>query len=292
MKQSAKFNEILNECLEALAQGQSIEACLEKHPEQAQALHPLLETALSTRRASAIKPRTDFREKARLQFHAAVHNSLTAKEPHRFHLRFGMAGAVSLILVILISGISTLAVAGNSMPDQPLYPVKLASEQTRAALAPSPIKKAVVYVRLADSRVDEIVYVAIRGEPSWVDAVAQRLSEHLDMVAALVAIRANGRTPLQAGISTPKPPTTTAQPPKGIENRDQLKVVVQQRAVKNTEKLKETLNKAPPLVKPNLNRTIVQTSAGYQRALESIEPSPERKAADRSPSTENTQSGR
>ncbi|MBM4389421.1 MAG: hypothetical protein FJ088_16920, partial [Deltaproteobacteria bacterium] len=51
MKQKDTFNEILNECLEALARGQSIETCLEKHPEQAAALRPLLETALSARPA-------------------------------------------------------------------------------------------------------------------------------------------------------------------------------------------------------------------------------------------------
>lgn len=291
MKQSNKLNEILNECLEAMAKGQSIEACLEKHPDQADALRPLLETALWARQALAIRPRPDFREKARLQFRAAVRNSLAAKEPRRFHLRFGMAGAVSLVLVVLISGISTVAVAGNSMPDEPLYPVKLISEQTRVALAPSPIKKAVVHVRLADSRVDEIVHVAIKGEPSRVDAVAQRLSEHLDMVAAFAAMRANNRTP-QADLPPPRPPAMTTQPAKGEEGRDQLKAVVQQRAVRNTEKLKETLDKAPPLVRPNLNRTIVRTSVGYQRALESIETLPERKAVDRSFPTENTQPGR
>ncbi|MEW6141740.1 MAG: DUF5667 domain-containing protein [Chloroflexota bacterium] len=275
MKPGDKFNEILNECLESLVSGQSIETCLEKHPEQAEALRPLLEIALSARRASAISPRPGFREKARLQFRTAVRGSPSAKETRRFHLRFGMAGAVSLALVILISGISTVAVAGSSMPDQPLYPVKLATEETKVALAPSPIKKAEVHVRLADFRVDEIVYVAVKGEPRWVDTVTQRLREHLDMVAALAAIRANGRTPPQPGTIAPRPPTTTAQPARGQDNRARLKVLIQQKAVRNTEKLKETLNRAPLVVKPNLNRTITQASASYQRALLSIERSPE-----------------
>ncbi len=275
MKQSDKFNEILNECLEELARGRSIEACLEKHPEQAESLRPLLETALMTRRASStVRPRADFRERARLQFRAAIHSSLTTREPRRFHLRFGMAGAVALTLVVLISGVSTVAAAGNSMPDQPLYPVKLASEQAKVALASSPIKKAEVYVRLADLRVDEIVYVAVKGDPRWVDAISQRLKEHLDMVAALAAIRTNGKTVAPADSGAFRPPA--APTARGPETRDRLKVIVQQRAERNTERLKETVSRVPLTVRPSLNRTIDQTSAGYLRALRSIERPPER----------------
>jgi hypothetical protein len=275
MKQSDRFNEILNECLEELARGQSIEACLEKHPEQAESLRPLLETALVTRRASStIRPRADFRERARLQFRAAIRSSLTAREPRRFHLRFGMAVAVALTLVVLICGVSTMAAASNSMPDQPLYPVKLASEQAKIALASSPIKKAEVYVRLADLRVDEIVYVAVKGDPRWVDAVAQRLKEHLDMVAALAATMTNGKmaAPADSGAFRPSAAPTA----RGPETRDRLKVIVQQRAERNTEKLKETVSRVPLTVRPSLNRTIDQTSAGYLRALRSIERPPER----------------
>jgi hypothetical protein len=54
-------------------------------------------------------------------------------------------------------------------------------------------------------------------------------------------------------------------------NRETLKVIVQQKAEKNTEKLKDTLVKAPVVVKPNLNKTIDQASSAYQKAIQSIE---------------------
>lgn len=271
MKESERFNEVLEECLKALAAGRPLESCLEKHPEQAEALRPLLEAALAARRASRLKPRPEFRERARLQFRSAVSKSAAPEKSRPFHFRFGFAGAVALALVVLISGVSTVAVAGNSMPDQPLYPVKIASEDTRVALAASPIKKATVLIRLTDYRIEEIVYLATKGEPRYVDMVAQRLGEHLDTIIALTAIRTNGRTSPPAGFAPGTPPPTVLPAPRSPENREQLKAFIQQRAEKNTAKLKETFNLAPPAVRPNLDRTIIRTSTGYQRALQNIE---------------------
>jgi hypothetical protein len=194
-------------------------------------------------------------------------------------------------MVILVSGVSAMAVAAASMPDHALYPVKMATEQSKVNLASTPIKKAEVHVKLADNRVEEIVYVAFKGDPRWVDAIAQRLSDHLDMVAVFAAIRINGQSPSPPAVPAPKAPAPSpaptpspkptvqvppAKPPAAASaraqvNRETLKVIVQQKAEKNTEKLKDTLVKAPVVVKPNLNKTIDQASSAYQKAIQSIE---------------------
>ena len=55
MSSGREFENIVNECLERLlVKGETLEQCLARYPEQAVALKPLLETALSTKRASAI----------------------------------------------------------------------------------------------------------------------------------------------------------------------------------------------------------------------------------------------
>ena len=72
MKKSREFDNVLDECLERLlVKGETIEECLGRFPEHTDALRPLLETALAVKGASAIRPRSEFRDKARHQLNAA-----------------------------------------------------------------------------------------------------------------------------------------------------------------------------------------------------------------------------
>ena len=73
MKRKREFNHTFDECLERLLTGgETIEQCLRSYPEQAEELEPLLKTALAARKASAIQPRPEFRDRARHQFHLAL----------------------------------------------------------------------------------------------------------------------------------------------------------------------------------------------------------------------------
>ena len=60
MKKSNEFENILDDCLERLARGETVEQCLESYPEQAAQLRPLLQTSQLAREASAILPRAEF----------------------------------------------------------------------------------------------------------------------------------------------------------------------------------------------------------------------------------------
>ncbi|MCX8126111.1 MAG: hypothetical protein N3E40_03065, partial [Dehalococcoidia bacterium] len=99
MRNKEKFDEILNECLEALEKGQSLEACLDRYPEHAQSLRPLLETALAARRVAKLRPRPEFKEAVRRRLREAAGHQVAVEQARRFHLRFGFAGAVALVLV-------------------------------------------------------------------------------------------------------------------------------------------------------------------------------------------------
>lgn len=73
MKRGREFDDILDECLEhLLVKGETPEQCLASYPEQAVELKPLLETALATKQASAIEPRSEFKARARYQFRSAL----------------------------------------------------------------------------------------------------------------------------------------------------------------------------------------------------------------------------
>ena len=91
---------------------------------------------------------------------------------------------------MLLSGGSTVAVASNSMPDEPLYPLKLATEQVRLTLTLSDIGKADLHATLADRRVAEIASIAGRAEPEKLDIATDQLNTHLKMVASLAKAKA------------------------------------------------------------------------------------------------------
>ncbi|MFC1911794.1 DUF5667 domain-containing protein [Chloroflexota bacterium] len=189
MKNRKEFDNILEECLERIiARGETIEQCLANYPEQADELKPLLETSLATKNALAIEPRSEFRDRARHQLRMAL-QEMTEKKERRVSL-FGFltsrwATAVAMVLVILLAGSGTVAAAGNSMPDQTLYPVKLATERVRMVLTVSALGKAELYAALADKRVAEIVSMAEKGKLEQVERTARRLNTHLEQIVSL-----------------------------------------------------------------------------------------------------------
>ena len=190
MKKRKEFDNILDECLERiLTKGETVEQCLASYPEQAAELEPLLQTALSTKETLAIKPRPEFRERDRYQLRAAL-QEMEEKRQRRFAFfswQPRWATVVVMVLIILLASSGTVAAAGNSMPDEPLYPVKLATERVRLALTPSALGKAELYARLADKRVTEIIKMADKGKLEQVERTAQRLNTQLVAMASLVS---------------------------------------------------------------------------------------------------------
>ena len=202
VKNRKEFTNILDDCLNRiLVQGESIEQCLQSYPAFARELGPLLKTALFAHKASAVAPRPEFRERARFQFQAALREMAVKKEKRSFFSfsalpRFATV-AVSIILALVIAGSGTVAAAGNSLPDSPLYPVKLATETVQLKLAGTPLEKAELYAKLADKRVAELVKMAEKGKPEQVQKVAQRLNGHLTAMA--MAAKANGEAVAMMG---------------------------------------------------------------------------------------------
>jgi len=199
MRRSKEFDDILNECLERiLNQGETIEQCLAHYPEQADELEPLLETVSLAKEAAEVEPRPEFRVKARHEFHMALQEMEPAKGRWFSGWRPQWATVLVTVLVLLLASGSTVAAAGNSMPDEPLYPVKLATETVRLALTPSVLGKAELYVKLADKRVAEIAKMADKGKAEQVEQTAQLLDEQLVAMANLAKSQEGGEAVFQA----------------------------------------------------------------------------------------------
>jgi hypothetical protein len=185
MTEMNEFDNILDECLQRLLKGESIESCLARYPQYASELEPLLRTAHATLKAADIKPRPEFRDRARYQFQAAL-REMPAKEKHGFFsfLQPGMATVIGVAIVLLAGG-ATVAAAGSSLPGGPLYQVKLATESVRLALTPSELGKAALNASFADERVDEIVRMAENGDADLIEETTDRMNQNLLAVANL-----------------------------------------------------------------------------------------------------------
>lgn len=295
MKNSRKFDDILNDCLERLlVKGETIKQCLNSFPEFADDLKPLLQTTLIIKKASAIQPRPEFRDRARYQLYSALRETEHKKRRSFFSWQPQWATAViSIVLVLLITG-STVAAASTSMPDQPLYPVKIATERVQVFLTPSAIGKAELYAKLADKRVLEIARMADENKPEQIEKAAQQLDTHLAKIADLVSTQETSAGVLMAP-SLDQAPTVSEEPPspeqavadnrvssspgqagkvkdetKKVDHRADLRATITNDAASNTEHLRALLETAPESAKPALQQAIAISESGYERALNSL----------------------
>ncbi len=278
---NTKFDNILDDCLERLlAKGETVEECLASYPEQAAVLKPLLETALIALRVSAMQPRPEFRARARYQFHAA----LQGMRVKRGFLPFALprwATVVAVALVLLVAGGGTVATASTSMPDEPLYPVKLATEQVQLAFTPTDIRKAEMHANLANKRVAEIVIMASKGDPERLEKVTQRFNTNLIMVAALARALAREEKAAitKAPALAPAPELAPLSPDEaGRDNLDfpkderlvRLRMAVARYAIRHPAMLRARLETAPESARPALRRAIAIAEARYRQVLEAV----------------------
>ena len=295
MKKSREFDNVLDECLgRLLAKGETTEQCLQGFPEHTDALKPLLEMAQAIGEASAIQPTPEFREKARYQFYSALRGMERKRRHFFFSWQPRWAMALAVVLALLLTSTGTVAAASGSMPDEPLYPVKLAAEQAQLVLTPSAVGKAQLYARLTDRRVLEIVQMTNENKPAQIELAAQRLDAHLMRIAVLssgpemfgevakapmveeASALAEAPIPGEAPMAEKAPLLRERARPAGearirTEHRAKLQVFMRQRAMAQRVRLRAVLETAPGSARPALLRAIAVSEKGYDRVLESLD---------------------
>ncbi|MCL0078882.1 hypothetical protein M1O56_04375 [Dehalococcoidia bacterium] len=189
MRKDSEFSNVLEECLERLLRNdETVEQCLERHPEQSTELEPLLRTALDVRKASAVQPSAEFKARARYQFHLALAELKPVRRLWGWEWRPRWLTAAAIILVVLLAGSGMGVATYHSMPGQLLHPMRLTAEEIWLARTPPGIARAEIHRELAARRVEEIVYLAEREDRSAeIEGVAQRLYYHLATIEILAA---------------------------------------------------------------------------------------------------------
>lgn len=124
--------EALNNCIDLLAAGATIEDCLRTYPQYAAELAPMLEAGRLTRRAILTPEESQARERIRKRFEREIQQpALSIRPPWRRFL--SMAAGVVLVSALLLTA-ATVA-AQDSLPGDFLYGLKLASESVRLSFA-------------------------------------------------------------------------------------------------------------------------------------------------------------
>jgi len=268
-----KSEDILNECLERMLKGESIEDCLRAYPERASELEPLLKTSLVLiRTSSAIQPNSEFKDRvhSRLQamFYAKQEKAERRTRIPIWYRRWALA--MTAILGFLLIGVGTVAVSAYSLPDEPLYPVKLAGEQVRLILAFSDMDKAKLHIQFAERRAVEITEMACQGKGDKISVLTVQLANHLGQVykaEKLDEITERG----------PKAPAVASAPPEEAEAFDgggsveELKMMLSNSREKSLYILENALGKTPQAAKPGLQRAIEDIREDYDETLSEVE---------------------
>ena len=246
------FADILDECLDRLQEGETVEQCLSRYPEFREELEPLLKLGCSLAQASAREVRPLFRSSTRYQLVSEIdrHKPRPRVSPRAWWRR-GWVVAVTVIALLLLAGGSAVAASSNSLPDQPLYPVKLTTEKVRLALTFSETGKAKLHVQFAEKRLEEMVQMARKNKPQQIERLAEHVTDHLDKVPPL-ALKVSPKQERELGLLM----TKLAQ----SRNR----AVSQLRA--------ENLEQAPPPARQALRRALERAQQRYQLTIVRIQP--------------------
>ena len=95
--------------------------------------------------------------------------------------------AFAIALIVVCIGASTALVSAGTVADDPLYSVKLVSEQVRLALAATPEDRAIVELSIAEHRLAEAATLASGGYDDDVIVATSEYGEHLANAAAELA---------------------------------------------------------------------------------------------------------
>jgi hypothetical protein len=167
------FEQILEECLDAIKSGASLDECLARYPEHAVRLKPLLHAATRLERGQELKPSPI--QKARIRSNLTRHIKSNPRRKRKIFPFWKITvGLAVFVLAFLASG---TAYAQSAFPGDPLYRWKLTSEQAWRVVS---VDRLGTDLRLADRRLNE--YFVVSTDPVL---VKRALSGYRDALGLL-----------------------------------------------------------------------------------------------------------
>jgi hypothetical protein len=145
----------LIECLDALAQGESVERILSRYPQEAAQLRPMLMTAAGLP-ALRMEPSEAAKIQSRQKFiaQADLLRRTTPRKTMGFLPRLA-TGFIAAALVAGVLGTGAVAASGSALPGDPLYGLKRTVEDVRLNTASSPAQRQELQREFEQRRIGE-----------------------------------------------------------------------------------------------------------------------------------------
>ncbi len=204
--------ETVQECLELLRHGSSLEECLELYPDVAEELEPVLRSAISVH--AGLQTGLPTSTRARIKGRVLTEWD-RQRQPKRRDWRLpsifprlaliprSAFVAASLIVLLALGGLGTNTASANAVPGDALYPVKEFRESVQLWFARSPEAKIERYTSLVKERVAEVRKIAAKKQAD-LDAISDalaRMEVHLTAMNVVVQRKLTGRAENDIDIS-------------------------------------------------------------------------------------------
>ena len=206
-----KFENILDDCIQAIQAGESLESCLERYPQQAEELLSLLTTAELIGSFSIPIPSDDALEKSRQKMLAelqrksgfqAVSNSpfsrytnqlqesltnfkemITRKET-QVNLRLRLLVTVLMVAILVVTFGGVTAVSASALPGDALYSLKTSVQDVQLYLTRNPDARSALEQSIRQSRLNDIRNVLQNGQNVKVEFSAEITEIGADYIVA------------------------------------------------------------------------------------------------------------
>lgn len=157
------LQDALNDCIDRLANGLTVDECLRLYPQHAAELRPMLETGLLAKRAQY---NTFEVVQAQDRARARVVAAMTGYRPaaKRRSAASGFLRAAAVLIVIFAALLGAAQAAESSLPGDPLYGVKRLTENARLQLGGDALQQ-----QFASRRIDEISQLLANGREAEVE---------------------------------------------------------------------------------------------------------------------------
>lgn len=97
-----------------------------------------------------------------------------------------LVAALEIMLIVISTSFFTVFAAQDSIPTDPIYPVKLLAEDVRMSLTSQEVAKVELALELAETRMEEIVALQEQGVPVE-EPVITRMEEHYQVALQVAA---------------------------------------------------------------------------------------------------------
>lgn len=148
-----KSQDILQECLERLEQGEPLETILARYSTQRDELAPLLSLTMQLRQAAPSFSESA-KSRARYQVYGAARVRATPRA--RPAWQTWLARVAISVLVVMLLGASALVATAESAPGKPLFPARALFNEARAQRIADPRAALELHLQNAEERFEDV----------------------------------------------------------------------------------------------------------------------------------------